>query len=562
MNKRWAFEAAVFVGLWLLLGGWAPAKLFRDPGTFWHTAIGRQFLETGQLPQVDGFSYTRAGQPWVSQSWLCEIALAGLYRIGGWDSLLVVTVTLGAATFAWLAGRLGVSGLSGLFSVLLATVALAASAGQFHVRPSTLTLTLTAVVFAWLVDVERGQRPLRQLWWLVPLLVLWTNLHGGVLGGLGTLGLVAVGWLVWGGIRRAGPVVSRRDALELLALLLACGLSVFANPYGGKLPALWLAILDLPLAEFIQEHGRLTRSPGALLPSIALAAVYAACWWSVPWRQWRVTWLMPPVWFVLAWSHSRHAPLFAVVTLLALADLLPASGVARLLARRGWFRVAAGSPPNVPTQLGWRRAVVPLVVVLLGLVLPASGVALPLVGRGWVRLDATYWPLELEPELQQLAARQPEETRLFNDMRWGGYLIFHEPRVRVFIDDRCELYGEAFLRRYARLCWEEPAEFDRWDAELHFTHALVESGSAIDDYLQRRSCWEVLRSTPCAKLYRRVAAGGAAETSSGVGNQDVSAGTVRVGAIALDRDAIDDAALEKVLAEPTIPVAGIRWRHH
>ena len=49
----------------------------------------------------------------------------------------------------------------------------------------------------------------------------------------------------------------------------------------------------------------------------------------------RVTWLLPMVWFYLACTRIRHAPLFAVVASLALADMLPATRWARWLARPG-----------------------------------------------------------------------------------------------------------------------------------------------------------------------------------------------------------------------------------
>ena len=77
-----------------------------------------------------------------------------------------------ALVYGWLAGRLFRAGLAGICAVLVMVLALAASTHQFHVRPLILTIVFTGVEFAPLVDVERGRRSLRQLWWLVPLCVL------------------------------------------------------------------------------------------------------------------------------------------------------------------------------------------------------------------------------------------------------------------------------------------------------------------------------------------------------------------------------------------------------
>ena len=79
-------------------------------------------------------------------------------------------------------------------TALLLAAAVMAGSPQFHVRPLVATIVLLGVTFGWLVDVEDGPRPLRRLWWLVPLFILWTNLHGGVLAGLGTVALCLAGW--------------------------------------------------------------------------------------------------------------------------------------------------------------------------------------------------------------------------------------------------------------------------------------------------------------------------------------------------------------------------------
>jgi len=503
-TRLWRFEAAIFLGLWLLFVGGAPSRFFRDPGTFWHTAIGRQILETGQLPRSDTFTFTVRGQPWISQSWLCEMAMAGLYQVGGWDSLLAVTAILLALVYAWLTGRLYRAGLAGICAVLAMVLAVAASSHQFHVRPVVVTIALTSCLFALLVDVESGRRSLRQLWWLVPLCIVWTNIHGGVLGGLGTLVLVAGGWILGAWLGWESPLRCFRDGAELAGIVAVCGLSVLANPYGLELPRLWFAILRLPLSEFIQEHGPLWLNAVPFLATNALAVLFLGVMLSTSPRRLRVTQLMPLVWLVLAWERGRQSPLFAVITLVALADLLPHSRFARFLAWRGFFRdSAAESGAEVPRLL-WRRFVLPLAVLVASLVLQAGAVSVPLLGRGWVRLDPTHWPIDLLPELERLDARDGGQVRIFNEMLYGGFLVFHAPRVPIFVDDRCELYGEAFLRRLARLSLEDPTEFDRWDAELRFSHALVPSGTPIEAHLAASPDWDSVRQTPSATLFRRM----------------------------------------------------------
>src|SRR5205085_1956353 len=100
----------------------------------------------------------------------------------------------------------------------------------FHVRPHVGTIVLLGVTFAMLVDFEAGRIGLRRLLWLVPLFVLWTNLHGGMLGGLGTLGLALAGWCLARIIGWPTPLVQARHILAFSALVVACGLTALVNP--------------------------------------------------------------------------------------------------------------------------------------------------------------------------------------------------------------------------------------------------------------------------------------------------------------------------------------------
>ena len=507
LKQRWCFETLFFLGLWLILVGLFPTMLFRDPGTFWHTTIGLQILDSGHVPTADTFTYTVHGRPWVSQDWLCQLGMGWLYRLGGWDCLLVVTATVIGVFYAWLAGRLVSAGLAAICAVLLAAMALAAGTPQFHIRPLVLTLVLTGFTFAFLIDVEAGRRPLRQLWWFVPMFVVWTNLHGGVLGGLGTFVLVAGGWMLWAICGRESPVRCRRDGIELAGILAACGLTVLINPYGPQLPRLWFEILRLPLSELIREHaplwqvGAMAWVPTGLL--LLYLVVVAGAWPRFP----RVTWWLPLVWFVLACSRSRHAALFGVVGVLALADVLPYSRCGQWLARRGFWRRQAALSDEGHSVLGWQRVAVPAVLVGVASLLQALAVPAPLLGQGWVQLDPAYWPVQLLPQLRELETRTNGEVRIFNDYLYGGFLIFHTPALPVFMDDRCELFGEAFLRRNSYLCFDDASEIDRWDAQFGFSHALVEGQSKLDRYLAGSAAWETIRRTPTAVLYRKQSPG-------------------------------------------------------
>jgi hypothetical protein len=534
LRRLWSAEAGFFLAVWLGLMLVGRSTLLRDPGTFWHVVLGRQILTTGQFPRTDAFSFTFSGRPSIADQWLAEVVMAAIHRAAEWDGLLLATSALLAAAYAWIGGRLVRSGLHVVPAVLVLAVVLMTSSHNFHARPLVVTILFQAWVVGLLVDVEAGRAAPGRLWWLVPLCTVWSNMHGGVLGGIGTAGLAVAGWCLAWVLGQPSPVRSVRDVITLAAMTGACGLTVLASPYGLALPRAWLHTMSMPLTDLIQEHGRLSLAEPYGWSFVLLAVLYvvvlAGAAFGRGWRpsrfsrnrglsqfsrsengtvpftsptppRLRVTWLIPLVWLLLAYQRVRNLPLFAVTAAVVLADLLPWSRVARWLAERDLFRFPSGGLDGTNRRTGFRAAILPAVLVAAVAMLQVAGVRAPLVGRDWARFDPQRWPVGLVDELQKIARQSPEGTPIFNDLDLGGFVIYHAPRLRVFIDDRCALYGGEFLQAYDYARLEDPAQLDRWRRQYGFAYALVQSGTQFDRHLKGTGQWMLIRRTPAAALY-------------------------------------------------------------
>ncbi|MBN2476661.1 MAG: hypothetical protein JXB62_18770 [Pirellulales bacterium] len=502
VRRLFSVEVGLFLVLWLMLLLVGRSALLRDPGTFWHVVVGERMLQRGHVVRADPFSFTFAGKPWVAHQWLAECGMAAVHRLAGLDGLLLVTASLLAGIYAWLGRRLLRAGFHLLPVGCVLALVLLASSHQFHVRPLVLSIGLLGVVFALLVEIESGRRGLGQLAWLVPLCALWANLHAGVLAGLATAGLAAAGWcLLWVLGRDDSPVRRGRDATALIVLLVLSGLSVLVNPYGGDLPRAWLNTLAVPLPGLIQEHAPLNLTDPLGWATVVLGLGYLVGLAGVFPKMPRITWLLPLIWFVLALGRVRNVPLFAVTAAIAAADMLPHTRWIGWLQRREMFLPPVESSPASGRAGNWLPAILPAALVIAAMVLQAAGVPAPLVGRGWARLDAARWPVPLVPKLQELNRTAPAGTPIFNDLDFGGLLIYYAPRLRVFIDDRCALYGGEFLQAYDHARRRQPSQIDAWQAKYGFRHALVATGSAFDEHLQRAGAWRVLGRTPVATLY-------------------------------------------------------------
>ena len=215
-----------------------------------------------------------------------------------------------------------------------------------------------------------------------------------------------------------------------------------------------------------------------------------------------MTWLLPLFWMFQAYARVRHAPLFVVVTMVAVAEIWPATVWARRLSMR---RPDLYDPAAVGqgTLRGW---VIPAVVVLLATVLQAAGARVPLVGAGWARLDPLRWPVEILDSVRAHGTQAGPRSRVFCECEFGGFLIYHVPEYSVFFDDRFELYGADMLRQFVRAGAERTADqMAEWQTQYgRFDAALVRPGGGFDVYFRGRSDeWDVVAESSAARFYVR-----------------------------------------------------------
>lgn len=501
MKRILAPGAVAFLAIWLILLAGGRSNFLRDPGTFWHVTTGERILADGFI-RADPYTFTFAGTWWVPYQWLGEVAMALVHRAGGFDALLVGAVTIIAAVFAGLAVRLFNTGLHPVAAGAIVFFALAAASAHFHVRPHLFTIAGMAFTMVMLLRVESGRMTIRGLLWLVPFYDVWVNVHGGVLGGMATLVITACGWSAACLLGRPGPVANGRDAAWALGIAAACCLTAFLNPYGLDLIRTWRVIMGEPVLRLIiQEHSPLDPFVPATWPVLGFGAFYLFLLFGSSWREWRVTWLLPLVWFALSLDRVRHAPLFAVLALAAAADILPHTRWAKKLhaARPDFYQ-----PPAVPPRFAWQALLLPASFVVLSFALILNRIEAPLIGANWARHDPKNWPVEL---LDVLKEHEPHDghNRIFNDYIDGGFIIYHVPGYKVFVDDRCEVFGGAWLKDFVIAGSQgTAAAIARWEKEYGpFEFALTRKGTGFDDYFSASPAWTCLKRTETAAFYRR-----------------------------------------------------------
>ncbi len=393
LSVRHLWMLPAFAGL-----AWAASLPLDDNSFLWHVRAGTLQIDSGEVLRQDPFSFTEAGAPWRTQSWLVELGYGWLENLTGgigWVPLmtfLAATATL-VLTAAAVYARTRAPAVTGLVVLMVAWQA----APFMNPRPVLFSYLLLAAMVAVL---SRRDPPL----WVVPLLVwCWAAVHGSFVIGIGIVALDAI---------------RRRSRQEFVAAGLA-GLAASLTAHGlGAWETLLRFFQSRGALGLIQEWGPPDFTNPFLLPFVlSLVGILVAA----------------AIGRIDVWDLVLVVP-FLGFGLLAERNVFPA-----LLVLAPWAAMAL--PLGQTARDGRRREPVILNLALVGVLVVFSVIGL-------------LRPQELSEERFPIggALGAVDEGPLFHDAAVGGYLIYSEwPARLVFIDDRAELYGEEGIRRFADL---------------------------------------------------------------------------------------------------------------
>ena len=212
-------------------------------GDTWLTLMaGREVVEHG-LPSTETITLLGQGATWTDQQWLAQVVFYGAHGLAGMRAVVLLDVLLVLLALAFATATARTSGASSRSTFLIGLLAVIAGPWGWTIRAQSTALPLYAAALWLLVDASRrGVR--RRTLIVLPLLVLWANLHGSVVLGAGLTVLLAIVELVR----------TRRLAWMPLALVVLAPLCVLASPYGTKLVDYYnLMLVDAPFAPILRE---------------------------------------------------------------------------------------------------------------------------------------------------------------------------------------------------------------------------------------------------------------------------------------------------------------------
>jgi hypothetical protein len=194
--------------------------------------MGKIIVSTHSIPRTDLFSFTAAGKPFIVQNWLAEALYYLIHQLGGLPLLVFLNAALLA--LALLPVFLICRGSTSQIRIAALSSLLAGLAFTGNARPQVFSLVLLGF-FYWILDDYRFRR--RDRAWLLPIvMILWSNLHGAFVIGLG---LIAIYLISEGILRLASPsredILSARKWKKLALIFIACIAASMLNPETFKI---------------------------------------------------------------------------------------------------------------------------------------------------------------------------------------------------------------------------------------------------------------------------------------------------------------------------------------
>jgi len=474
---------AVFVGC-LVIG---QRMLNTDGDLGRHLTLGNYILDSTRVPVLDMLSFTRAGNPRPPYEWLAQVVLALSNRLVGLAGVVLITAFTIACSYLIVFLDAVDRTHSPVLSLLMGSWAAVASSLHWLTRPHVFTFLFLSLWIAGLERLRSGKKI--QLWVFPTLMLLWANTHGGFVFGFLAWAAYMVGWLIARLRHSSGAGNSRH-------LLMVGATSAVASVITPDSWHSWQAVLENRSAYV------LSRTAETMPPSISLPATWpfvgllAVC--------------LVGLLLNLRRTAAAHAFLLVGFAILALAAArnIPLFAIAAAPIAASWIAAAASSRPG---WKGFEAAMWKMDRDLMGTVWPAVTVTAAIIvfaaqslrsGNSMYSFRSTVFPVEAA----SWEEAHPLTGPMFNDLNWGGYLMYRLwPQQRVFIDSQSDFYGEDFIRSYEATILAAPG----WQGTLdqyHITWVIIPRTSKLAEQLDSSRLWKSVYDDSTASIFIRVAA--------------------------------------------------------
>jgi len=420
-----------------------------DNDLWGYLSFGGIFWEEGYFPYRDIFSYTPTKPLWVYHEWLTGVLFYYIFNAWGPAGLqflryLIIIVTLSLIYLTAL--KKGGQPLSA--SIALIPAMLLISFGYLPVRAQIFTY-LFFILTLYILESAQKTRKWSILWWLLPIQLVWCNLHGGFVAGLGLILIYAL-----------GEKLSKREAVPYIKIMIPAALITLINPYGFHYwPYLLKAVLmprpeiDEWLSVMAALKSNVQDVPVFVFVILSLILTVALLFR----RQRNLTDLLiiaAPLF--LGYKSIRHGVLFGLVFGAYLPVILSEYW-------EGWRARALFF-----TRPSWIPQAFPVLLLISIYLWIYPSLSLPTAPSFHILTPSPYFPVGAVKWIKEKGFK----GNILPHFDWGEFLIWTcYPSCKVAMDGRYEtVYEEEFSREY----FDFLAGRDNWKTFLRkYPHEMV-----------------------------------------------------------------------------------------
>jgi len=201
-----------------------------DNDLWGYLSFGKVFWARGYFPFHDIFSYTPTKTLWVYHEWLTGVIFYFILMQAGTVGLQLLQYIIIILTLCLIYSTAIKKGANTVFALIaLIPAMLLISFGYVPVRAQIFTY-LFFILTIYILETAKIKQRWAILLWLLPIHVVWCNLHGGFIAGIGLIALYAL-----------GEGISGKKAIPFIAICFLAGAATMINPYG---PEYWRFIIN------------------------------------------------------------------------------------------------------------------------------------------------------------------------------------------------------------------------------------------------------------------------------------------------------------------------------
>lgn len=507
----------------ILAGVALSLKSLREPDLWWIFRTGEWIVDNLQVPRVDHFSYTMKEAEWINVKWGFEVIAYSFQQIGGASFVYcfqaivtVVSLLLIRKIFKTFHQPLFPNDTNFPQIGLIISVILGLITWEFRIngRPEMISHCFVLIFTTFLIHYQKY--PSKTILWLIPLQVLWTNLHEAYGTGIVMLGAFTAGtWFDYWLSQRSSLNVSNHKPLWLTATLILAILAMAINPRGLEMITHpWNIFQQLGDNKYTTELFGFTHPNywqyQAYLNLLFLGLTLITLFLNYPNNNQEKTkpWYFRPIqnfgtgyllflamFFYLSLTAYRNIPFFIVINM-----PIAALGIQRLAGLMGQKSAIYRQHFKSIGYYGWGFTLLLCLAFYISIPTNTYYEYFNRNDQYGMQVNAVKNPVGVSRFIKE----QGVQGRCFADYLTSSYLMWDlRPDFKTFIDLRdLDVFPKDFFNRFAQMT-QYPKVFNQADSLYNFNYVVLHrlNFRPLHQHLHQSPDFKLVFADPVALLY-------------------------------------------------------------